>query len=154
MFLNYSKISGSSKVWIFRTDRKFSSIEKEIISTRITNFVSQWETHNRPVYSSFKLFDYFLCIFADESSYVTSGCSVDSLVKEIKLIGLELKLDFFNRQNIVYNDNGKEAIISIEKFKDLKRKNLKVYNNLVSTKIELENQWLVYVKDSWLNRLI
>ena len=154
MFLNYSKISGSSKVWIFQTDRKFSSIEKEIISTRITNFVSQWETHNRPVYSSFKLFDYFLCIFADESSYVTSGCSVDSLVKEIKLIGLELKLDFFNRQNIVYNDNGKEAIISIEKFKDLKRKNLKVYNNLVSTKIELENQWLVYVKDSWLNRLI
>ena len=95
-----------------------------------------------------------MCIFADESSYVTSGCSVDSLVKEIKLIGLELKLDFFNRQNIVYNDNGKEAIISIEKFKDLKRKNLKVYNNLVSTKIELENQWLVYVKDSWLNRLI
>ena len=122
MFLNYSKISGSSKVWIFQTDRKFSSIEKEIISTRITNFVSQWETHNRPVYSSFKLFDYFLCIFADESSYVTSGCSVDSLVKEIKLIGLELKLDFFNRQNIVYNDNGKEAIISIEKFKDLKKK--------------------------------
>tara|TARA_B100000900_G_scaffold391626_1_gene386407 strand:+ start:277 stop:741 length:465 start_codon:yes stop_codon:yes gene_type:complete len=154
MFLNYSKIPGSSKVWIFQTDRKFSNIEKEIISSRITIFVSVWETHNRPVYSSFKLFDYFLCIFVDESNYVTSGCSIDSLVKEIKSIGLELKLDFFNRQNLVYNDNGKEAIISIEKFKDLKRNNLKVYNNLISTKHEFENQWLVYVKDSWLKRLI
>ena len=154
MFLNYSKIPKSSKVWIFQADRKFSKIDKEIISSRITNFVSHWETHNRPVYSSFKLFNYFLCIFVDESNYVTSGCSIDSLVKEVKSIGLKLKLDFFNRQNIVYNDNGKEAITSIEKFKDLKKNNHKVYNNLILTKFDFENSWLVNVNDSWLNRLM
>ena len=154
MLFDYSNISDSSKVWIFQTDRKFSDLEKEIISTRITNFISYWETHNRPVYSTFKLFDYFLCIFVDEANYVTSGCSIDSLVKEVKSIGTELELDFFNRQNIVYNDFGKEAIISIDKFKSLKKNNLKVYNNLVSTKLDFENKWLVNVKDSWLNRLI
>ena len=154
MLFDYSNIPDSSRVWIFQTDRKFTNIEKEIISTKITNFISSWETHNRAVYSSFKLFDCFLCIFVDESNYVTSGCSIDSLIKEVKLISLELKLDFFNRQNIVYNDNGKEAIISIEKFKHLKKNNLKVYNNLISTKLDFENKWLVYVKDSWLNRLM
>ena len=154
MLFDFSNIPDSSKVWIFQTDRIISDHEKEIISTIISNFISVWETHNRPVYSSFKLFDYFLCIFVDESNYVTSGCSIDSLVKEVKSIGIKLELDFFNRQNIIYNDNGKEAIISIEKFKDLKRDNLKFYNNLVSTKLDFENKWLVYVEDSWLNRLL
>ena len=152
MLFDYLNIPDSSKVWIFQADRKFSNIEKEIISSRITNFISNWETHNRPVYSSFKLFNYFLCIFVDESNYVTSGCSIDSLVKEVKSVGTELEQDFFNRQNIVYNDNGKEAIISIEKFKDLKRNNFKFYNNLVTTKLDFDNKWLVYVKDSWLDR--
>ena len=51
-------------------------------------------------------------------------------------------------------ESNKSVFFSIEKFKSLKKNNFKVYNNLVSTKLDFENKWLVNVKDSWLNRLI
>ena len=154
MRISYSKLPNTSKVLIYQSDRELSEKELLIMKQYIDNFSQNWVTHGKPVRNTFKVFNYFICFFIDESLYSTSGCSLDSLVELIKTIGNRFDIDFFNRNNIVYLDKLQPKLLSVDNFKLLIQPDVIIYNNLAQTKLDFENHWKVPVKESWLKRYL
>ena len=154
MHIPYSKLPNTSKVLIYQSDREINERELLVIKQYIDDFSQNWVTHGKPVRNTFKVSNYFICFFIDESLYSTSGCSLDSLVGLIKTIGTRFDIDFFNRNNIIYFDKLHIKLLSIDKFKLLIQPDIIVFNNLVQTKLDFENQWKIPVKESWLKRYL
>ena len=154
MLTLYSELPSHSKVFIYQSNKELNNKELSQIKNLLTDFSTNWQTHGKPVCNSFKLFNYFICFFVDESSYSTSGCSLDSMVGLVKSIGVKFNIDFFNRNNIAFIDNMQTKLLSINDFKDLIHLDMIVYNNLVKTKSEFESSWKSPVQDTWLSRYL
>jgi len=154
MLTLYSELPSHSKVFIYQSNKELNNKELSQIKNLLTDFSTNWQTHGKPVFNSFKLFNYFICFFVDESSYTTSGCSLDSMVGLIKSIGVKFNIDFFNRNNIAFIDNMQTKLLSINDFKDLIYPDMIVYNNLVKTKSEFESSWKSPVGETWLSRYL
>lgn len=151
MFKPFNQISNNSRVWIYQSDRMFTSQEKSIIEKYLFDLCQNWNTHGKPVESSFLVKDWFICLFVNESFNNASGCSIDSSVSTIKKIEKQFKLDLFNRLNIAYIDNHDNTkVVSLSEFKNVVTKDMKVFNNLVQTKYDLEKNWIIPIEKSWL----
>lgn len=145
-----------SKLWIYQADKKISEADKILITSEMKEFISQWASHGNELFGDAKIeFDYFLLVGADESKSPTSGCSIDSLTRKVKEIGEKYKIDFFNRLNIAYEDEATNIhLIGLGDFKKLMQKDqitgqTTVYNNLVDTVQDLDDNWRTKVSNSW-----
>jgi hypothetical protein len=160
MFVPFEKIGDHARVWVYQANRKFNSQEAKIISDALVSFIQGWQVHGSPMHASFDLrFDQFIILAADEEANAASGCSIDDSVRTFKKLGAELNVDFFDRSLVTFK-NG-ETILTIATG-DLKSKlnegmwdgNSLVFNNLVTTKGELNAKWLAPARTTWLKRYL
>lgn len=160
MFVPFESLADSSRVWIYQTDRKLSSSEKEILSQALFSFTEQWQVHGEPMKTSFKLeHDQFVVLAADEDYNAASGCSIDGSVRVLKELGRQLAVDFFNRNLAAFK---KEEKVTLFPLTALREKNLEGYwnehtlffNNLVSSKGGLRKDWIVPAGSTWLKRYL
>lgn len=155
MYIPFEALPDSTRIWIYQSDRKFTEEEIHHINDCGKIFVEQWTAHQQTLKASFKIFhDFFLVIGVDESYNDASGCSIDKSVHFIRELEKTFSVNLFNRLNVVYNLHNENQIFHFTKMKDLLKENrispeTKIYNNLISTKHELENNWLVNIKESW-----
>lgn len=161
MYIPFEALPGSARIWIYQADRKFTEEEISKISERGKVFVEQWIAHQQTLKASFKVFhNLFLIIGVDESYNDASGCSIDKSIHFIREVEKTFNVNLFNRLNVVYNQNNENQILHFTKLKNLLKENsisldTKIYNNLIATKQELENNWLVNIKESWVgDRLV
>lgn len=145
-----------SRVWIFQTDRFLTDSECREIQLRLNEFIPNWASHGNGLNGGFKLEkNLFVIVGVDESQSMASGCSIDSLTRVIKELGISLNVDFFNRLAIAYeNQQGKVEIVSMAAFKALINSNQVnyetiVFNNLVASKEEFDQKWRTNVGQSW-----
>jgi len=147
--------SPQSRVWIYQSNRKFTSAEEVEILTKLEAFTSQWKAHGNELMARAEIrYGYFIILTVDESQANVTGCSIDSSVRIIKDIELAYNVDLFNRFNIAYKIDGEVHVQGKEDFETLVNiKNVTlettVYNNMVQTLQELETKWEVPFKDSW-----
>jgi hypothetical protein len=130
------------------------------IEDMLNDFVEQWHTHGAKVkgYANL-LFGQFIVILADESAAGVSGCSTDSSVRLIKNIEQQFKVDMFNRQNLAFVVKDKVQLLPLQQLKYAVENNFieadtLYFNNLVQTKDELINKWLIPVKESWVAKKV
>jgi hypothetical protein len=148
--------SPDSKVWIYQSSRLFSLSEALDIETHLTKFAAEWRSHGAEVNAYCNLFfGQFVVLMADETQAGVSGCSTDSSVRFVKELGQKFSVDFFNRTNLAFYIKDKIQILPLNQmqyaFDNGFIKNDTLYfNNLVQTKEQLENNWIIPVKDSWL----
>jgi hypothetical protein len=96
---------------------------------------------------------------ADETTSGVSGCSTDSSVRLIKKIEHNYNTELFNRQNLCFF-NGENIIqIPLSKLNEAisnNQINLETiyFNNVVLSKKELEEKWIIKLKDSWLENKV
>ncbi|MCW3079809.1 hypothetical protein [Segetibacter sp.] len=150
----------SSRVWIYQSSRLFSLGEALEIEEMLNDFTENWNSHGAKVKGYANLFfGQFIVLIADETQAGVSGCSTDSSVRLIKTIEETFKVDMFNRQNLALFINDKIQLLPLSQLKYAVENNFITpdtiyFNNLVQTKAELLEGWLVPVKDSWLARKI
>jgi hypothetical protein len=149
-----------SRVWIYQSDRSFIEQEQIEIDELLKQFTESWTSHGAKVKGFGKLFfKQFIVLLADETASGVSGCSTDSSVRLIKEIENRYKSDLFNRQNLAFF-NGENIIqIPLSKLNEAisnKLINLETYyfNNVVLSKKELEEKWIVKLKISWLTNKV
>jgi hypothetical protein len=149
-----------SRVWIYQSDRAFSTTESAAIDNILQQFVSNWLSHGDKVLGFAQIyFDQFIVIAADETQAGVSGCSTDSSVKVIQQISAAYNLNLFNRQNLAFYIEEQltlfhlnELYVAVEQ--GIVNENTLYFNNTVLTKEQFETNWLVPIKNSWLkNRL-
>ena len=145
-----------SRVWMYQSSRLFTLSEALEIEERFEDFCANWQAHGAGVkaYGNL-LFGRFLLLMADESQTTVSGCSTDSSVRFVKSLGETFGVDFFNRQQLGFVVKDKIEILPMHQLNYALEHGFVdgetlYFNNLVATKNELENHWIIPVKDSWL----
>jgi len=164
--ISFKEMPLHSRVWIYQSIREFSETESTQLKNKAKSFISEWTSHGKMMSACIEIFhNRFIIVCVDEKTTSASGCGIDKSVKFIQ----QLESDFggntflLDRMNVSYrkkahlNDEvgqGEIFSIPISKLKDvftsLERKNgITVFNNLVNTKVELEQNWEVPLEKSW-----
>lgn len=147
-----------SRVWIYQCNRLFMLSEALELETMLQEFVGSWQTHGAPVkgYGNL-LFGQFIVLMADETQAGVSGCSTDSSVRLIKEVEKRFKVLMFDRQTLAFVLKNKvqmlpmaQLLYSIEQ--GFVTGDTLYFNNVVGTKEELERNWLVPVRESWIGK--
>ena len=149
-----------SKVWIYQSNRIFSIDESVEIDATLQNFASSWKSHGATVKGFGKLFfGAFIVLIADETHAGVSGCSTDSSVRIIKEMEKKYAVELFNRQILAFEVNDHLQFIPLNQIQNAIADNIIsgetiYFNNPVLTKQELEENWIIQLKNSWLGNKI
>jgi hypothetical protein len=150
----------SSKVWVYQSSRVFSLSEAFDVEDLLNNFTAQWASHGTPVKGAgYLFFGQFIVLMADETATGVSGCSTDSSVRLIKDIEQKFSVHLFDRTTLSFVVKDKVQQLPLSQLQYAAENGFidattLYFNNLVQTKEELENNWLIPVKDSWLAKRI
>lgn len=148
--------SYDSKVWIYQSNRLFTISEALHIEDILKNFYTNWRSHGQQVKGHADLlFGQFIIIMADETATGVSGCSTDGSVRLVKEIEKAFNVTLFDRQLLAFIVKEKVQLIPMSQLNyalenDFINADTIYFNNLVQTKEELENNWLIPIKQSWL----
>jgi len=147
--------SPTSRVWIYQSNRPFNERETLEINEQLHQFASQWLSHGDRVQGwATLLFNQVIVVMADESATGVSGCSTDSSVRIIKSIERQYEVNLFDRLLLGFMVNDKIQLLPLAQIayafeKGFINEETLYLNNTVLTKEEMERQWLIPVKDSW-----
>ncbi len=148
--------SDESRVWVYQSSRAFIEKEAAEVNEQLYQFYNQWETHGAPVKGWAKLlFRQFVVVMADERMNAVSGCSTDSSVRVIKSLERQYDVNFFDRMMLTFLRNGKADMLPFNQVQYALEKGFismdtPLFNNTITTKAELLENWLIPLKDSWL----
>ncbi len=160
MFTEYKNLPNSSRVWMYQSDRVFTAQEIDFISMKAKDFIEQWTRHGDNLKGSFTIkYNQFLVLAVDEGFNNVSGCSIDASVRFVKELENELQIDLMNKMNVSFKDGDNINIIKLAEFQQFAKeqkitKETIVFNNMVQTKEDVENNWEVPASKSWHNRFM
>jgi hypothetical protein len=94
---------------------------------------------------------------ADETASEVSGCSTDSSVRVIKKIEENFQVSLFNRQLLAFIIDDKIQLIPLSEAKNAYQSNTiqadtLYFNNSVLHKKEFDENWIIPLKNSWLQK--
>ncbi len=149
-----------SRVWVYQCNRLFTLDEALEIEEMLKEFTAQWKSHGTPVKGEAHLFfGQFIVLLADETATGVSGCSTDSSVRLVKDIDQRFNVNMFDRTTLGFVVKDKVQLLPLSQLQygaenGFINPDTLYFNNLVQTKTELEAQWIIPIKDSWLSRKI
>lgn len=153
-------LANNSKVWVYQAHRLLSINEALEAAQLIDDFTNQWQSHGSDVKANgYLFFGRFVVLLADETHTHVGGCSTDSSVRFIKALGEKFNVDFFDRTQLAFVIKNEIQLLPFTQVEyalahDFITTETLYFNNLVSTKKELEENWIIPVKESWLAKKI
>ena len=159
MFVNQDTLPEDAKVWVYPSSRKFYPQEIEELTNKITDFITSWKIDDEDFKASFQLLhNRFIIIYADEITQLANA-DVDAQVAFILKLQEEYKIELLDRMNACFKQGEYIQYKDLKEFRKLlKSKSVNdkaiVFNNLIQTKDELENNWEVPITESWYSRYL
>lgn len=144
----------NAKVWVYQSDRLLNDNDKAIIQTELNAFLDEWHAHGSELKADGAIFfDRFVILTVDEEQAMASGCSIDSSVRKMSEIGVKSNINFFERTNIAYLQNGEISLIpftDLKKVYDQKEINddTYIFDNSIQDIGTLRSRWIVKLKAS------
>jgi len=153
------EFSPASRIWIYQSDREFTEAETVKLQPQLNQFAQSWTAHNQQLKAAAQIiFNRFIVLLVDEREAGASGCSIDKSVRFIKDVESEFNINLFDRFNTAYFEEDQIKTANREAFENLLREGKVnaetiVFNNMVSTLADLQNNWQIPLKNSWHNRV-
>jgi hypothetical protein len=151
----------NSRVWIYQADRPFLDSQIIEVEEQLQNFYTQWQSHGTPVKGWAKcIYKQFIVVLADVAHMGIGGCSTDSMVRIIKSFERQYGIVLFDRLTLTFLINEKVEPMPMQQINYALQKGFietdsLLFNNLVETKRQLINEWLVPLNKSWIwNRIV
>ena len=160
MLVNFDSLGGTSKIWIYQSNREFSEKEIAEISQNLENFIGAWKRHGDDLKASYQIkYNQFIVIAVDENFNEVSGCSIDASVNLIKQFEQKFAVDLTNKLNISFKDNHNINVVSLADFQNYAKQqkitsNTVVFNNMITNKSDFEQNWEVTADKSWHKRFL
>jgi len=154
MYIPYSELSDNNKLWIYVSERPFTTEEDVLIDEKLKAICENWDVHGSPLKASYIVVkSQIIVLITDEVENQASGCSIDSSVRGIREISETIGVDFFNRWNVACEKDNTIQVLHVNDFKaKLKSGELTgedyVYKNLLESKSEFESTFREKLKDS------
>ena len=152
------EFSHDSRVWVYQSNRLFTIDEAFKIEEMLHDFTSKWLSHGVPVKgAAYLFFGQFIILMADERATGVSGCSTDSSVRLIKVIEQHFGVNMFERTTLAFVVKDKIQLLPLSQLQyafenGFINPDTLYFNNMVQTKVELEANWIIPIKESWLSR--
>ena len=101
----------------------------------------------------------FIVIALNQNLNKATGCSIDASVHFIQQLEKEYNVDLMDKMNVSYKQGDYIAHKTLLEFKQMAKdkavsKNTIVFNNLVTTIAEFNENWEVPVSESWHSRFV
>ncbi|WP_299484966.1 ABC transporter ATPase [uncultured Allomuricauda sp.] len=160
MLVDFKSLPDTSRIWIYQSNRGFSSEELEEIEQALEQFLKDWTAHGSELKAGFEIkYNRFLIIGLDQTLAGASGCSIDASVHFIQQLEQKYDVNLLDRMNVSFKQGEYVAYKSLKDFKKMAKdkaisKNTIVFNNLVANKMEYLEHWEVPASDSWHSRFI
>lgn len=143
-------------IWIYQLEKPLEPEQKAAINTSISDFIGTWKSHGDDVPSQATIeYDQFIVVRAQEGS--TSGCSIDTMNREIREILQRMNLRPLESNYIFYRDDS--GSIRHLDFRNMEvairegvlNKETVIFDSSIHTESDF-GRWEVRLGDSWLNR--
>lgn len=147
-----------AQVWIYQAHVPLNGQALGIVHEKLGAFVAQWKAHGKPLRATYAVFyDQILVLAADNSIEQASGCSIDSSVACIKELGEALGINFFDRLQIAFLENGHLHTLPLAALKANIQSGYfspetPIFNNSHNTLGQLRANWCIRAGDSFLAR--
>lgn len=149
-----------ARVWVYAAIRNLSPKEETSLSQAMSEFCSQWTSHQIPVKADFAIYYHrFLVIVADDQEENVGGCGIDKSIHFLKKFGQEHGLDFFNRLILNFIDGDNIESISLNACKERLKSGQgfpgeKVFFHGVSLLAHFRTDWIQDAPQSFLKNFI
>ena len=149
-----------ARVWVYKSAMPFTPQQREAILARGHVFTTSWAAHGASLDACVDvLHDHFVVIAVDEQQAMASGCSIDKSIHLVQGFERELGLQLTDRMVVIYEKDGMIATCRVTEVEDLiKRGTLTaettVFDDLVSTKADLETRFRTQLGDTWMSRYL
>ena len=152
----FEQLPEDARLWIFTAARELSDPERARLLEEVDGFIDQWTAHNvRLVAARDWRHDRFLFVGVDEAAAGISGCSVDALVRRMKLLQEELGVELVNHAPVLFRDGDAIQRVSRQRFAELVDAgavslNTSVFDNTLARVGDVRaGRWEVRAADSW-----
>ena len=152
---DYITYPDTAKVWVYQSNKKLDEDEVAYLNVQLDDFVSSWESHGSMLKATYKIVhNLFVVFFVDEEGDRMCGTAQDNSLKLMKNLEQELEVSFLDRMVQAYKKDGEVYSVKMNDFSTLLQdatinENTTVYNNMITTKIDFDNNWEVPLKESW-----
>lgn len=160
MLVDFNTLPDESRVWIYQANRSFTDKEIEEISSKLDTFIENWTAHGGDLESGYSIkYKRFIIIGLNQNLNKASGCSIDASVHFIQQLENQYQVDLMDKMNVSYKQGDFIAYKPLLDFKKMAKekavsKNTIVFNNLVTTIAEFNENWEVPASESWHSRFI
>ena len=160
MLVNFDTLPENSRIWIYQSNRSFSEVELNEISSKLNVFLHTWVAHGADLKAGFEIkYKRFIVIALDQDKQSATGCSIDASVQFIQELERVYSVDLMDKMNVSYKQGEYVAYKTLTDFKKMAKnkavsKNTIVFNNLVNSKSEYQEFWEVPVSESWHSRFV
>lgn len=160
MFVEYSTISDTAKVWVYPSSRKFYPNEIEEVTQKIQSFIQNWKAGDEDFTASFQfLYDRFIVLIADDEKSALQNGDIDASVAFILKLQEEYNVQLLDKMNVCFKQGKYVQYKELKDFKKLlknKAVNGKtiIFDNLVVNNYDFKNFWEIPIEDSWYNRFL
>ena len=160
MIVDFNQIPNWCKLWVFPSSRKFYPQEIEGLKERIESFLSNWTHEGQSLTCSYQLkYQRFIIISVDNSEISLSLKAHDTLTAFILELEKFYDIILLDKINVCYKQGEFVQYKDLKEFKKMMKnkgvsKKTIVFDNMITTKAELENDWEINIMDSWLGRFL
>ena len=160
MLVNFDTLPENSRIWIYQSNRSFSEVELNEISSKLNVFLHTWVAHGADLKAGFEIkYKRFIVIALDQDKQSATGCSIDASVQFIQELERVYSVDLMDKMNVSSKQGEYVAYKTLTDFKKMAKnkavsKNTIVFNNLVNSKSEYQEFWEVPASESWHSRFV
>lgn len=157
MLIPFENMPQTSRIWIYQASRNIAKSEVQTIVSVLDIKMEGWAAHGAALLSAYKIFhSRFVVIALDENQNAASGCSIDASTHWLKDLGAELNINFFDRSLAYLADNEIHTVdlLGIKKAvsDELINADTIIYNNLIKTLSDFDQNWQLQASKSWLKK--
>ena len=160
MIVDINEIPDWCKLWVFPSSRKFYAQESPGIKESIESFLNNWTNEGQALNSAYELkYDRFIIISVDDAEISLSIEAHDALSTFIQALETEMEVILLDKINVCYKQGEFVVYKDLIEFKKMmKNKGVSpkttVFDNMITTKEELQDHWEINIMDSWLGRFL
>jgi hypothetical protein len=151
MLVDYKILAKTSKILIYPSNRKFYKDELPVFYNKIEDFLSNF----KGIDSFFETrYDRFIVIIISDQTPLSLDQN-DNLVSFIQTLEKEYNINLIDKINVCFKQGNYVQLKEIPDFKKLiKNKGVSkktiVFDNLIHSKEEYENNWEIPAENSWI----
>jgi len=160
MYVDFEKLPDDAKIWIYQSSRKFYPDEIKKLKQQIEGFLTSWNDNGIEIIASYQLnYNRFIIIAVDQTLDTLSIDAIDDSVGFILDLQTEYNVELLDKLNVCFKQGEYVQYKDLKEFQKLLKKKAVsaktiVFNNLINTKQELEDNWEIPITESWHSRFL